>query len=164
VFVMEMQSTAAPVHRDRLINRRVQGDLGEFSAMEWLASKSALIWIPLGHSPDVDLIAELDGRLLRVQVKTSTCCHPTLKGHGRWEVNISTNGGNQSWTGNVKKFDPAKVDYLFALVGDGRRWMIPSHAIESQRAHNARCAEVRRVRGRTWPVHRAPRLPGHERE
>ena len=123
-----------PRHRERLINRRVQGDLGEFSAMEWLVSKGALVWIPLGHSPDVDLMAEIDGRVLRVQVKTSTCRHTTLKGQERWEVTIETNGGNQSWTGKVKKFDPAKVDYLFVLVGDGRRWAIPSHVVEGHRA------------------------------
>jgi hypothetical protein len=123
-----------PQHRERLINRRVQGDLGEFSAMEWLVSKGALVWIPLGHSPDVDLMAEIDGRVLRVQVKTSTYRLRTSEGDERWEVSIATNGGNQSWTGNVKKFDPTRVDYLFALVGDGRRWMIPSQAIESQRA------------------------------
>ena len=130
---MEM-TRPKPRHRERLINRRVQGDLGEFSAMEWLVSKGALVWIPLGHSPDVDLMAEIDGRVLKVQVKTSTYRLTTSAGDERWEVSIATNGGNQSWTGNVKKFDPTKVDYLFALVGDGRRWLIPSQAIESQRA------------------------------
>lgn len=58
--------------RERSINRRVQGDLGEASAIEWLTSKGALVWLPVGHSPDVDLMADLDQRLLRVQVKTST--------------------------------------------------------------------------------------------
>ena len=51
----------SPHRRERAVNRRVQGDIGEFSAMEWLRSKGALVWIPLGHSPDVDLMAELDG-------------------------------------------------------------------------------------------------------
>jgi hypothetical protein len=31
---------------------REQGDLGELSAMEWLASQGAHIYLPLGHSPD----------------------------------------------------------------------------------------------------------------
>src|SRR6476620_2694743 len=72
MFVTETQTTSGPHRRERAVNRRVQGDLGEFSAMEWLASKGALVWIPLGHSPDVDLMAELNGRLVRIQVKTST--------------------------------------------------------------------------------------------
>jgi PD-(D/E)XK endonuclease len=119
--------------RQRLINRRTQGDLGEFSAMEWFASEGALIWIPVGHSPDIDLIAEVSGHMLRVQVKTSTQCATTRMGHRRWRIMIATNGGNQSWSGATKTFDPANVDLLFVLVGDGRRWLIPAKAIEPQR-------------------------------
>lgn len=101
--------------------------------MEWLAGQGALVWVPLGHSPDVDLIAQIDERLLRIQVKTSTVRRETPRGHERWYVAVGTNGGNQSWSGCAKKFDPTKVDYLFALVGDGRRWMIPAPVIEVQR-------------------------------
>ena len=53
-------------------NPRKQGDLGEFSAIEWLWSKGYPVWYPLGHSPDVDLVTRVDGRLVGVQVKTST--------------------------------------------------------------------------------------------
>lgn len=119
--------------RERRINRRQQGDLGEFSAMEWLASKGALVWVPLGHSRDVDLIAEFNDQMLRVQVKTTTQRATTPRGHRRWRAMIATNGGNQSWSGSTKTFDPTRVDLLFVLVGDGRRWLIPASAIESQR-------------------------------
>lgn len=119
--------------RERRINRRQQGDLGEFSAIEWFASQGAGIWVPLGHSPHVDLIAEINGRLIRVQVKTTTQYVTTPNGHSRWRAMIATNGGNQSWSGATKTFDPANVDFLFVLAGDGRRWLIPAHAIESQR-------------------------------
>ena len=134
MFVIENQTGGGPHRRERAVNRRVQGDLGEFSAMEWLASKGALVWIPLGHSPDVDLIADVDGRLNRIQVKTSTMRRVTRGGGVRWDVAIVTNGGNRSWGGVAKKFDPAKVDYLFALVGDGRRWLIPASEVEATRA------------------------------
>jgi hypothetical protein len=40
--------------------------------MEWLGSRGYAIYLPVGHSPDCDLIAERDGSLLRVQVKTTT--------------------------------------------------------------------------------------------
>jgi hypothetical protein len=107
-----------------------QGDLGELSAMEWLASNGARIYIPLLHSPDVDLIAQFDDALERVQVKTST----RRNQRGRWEVSISTSGGNQSWNGLVKYLDPSRCDYLFVLVGNGRRWFIPSSALECRSA------------------------------
>jgi hypothetical protein len=120
-----------PQRRKRRVNRSAQGDLGEFSAMEWLASRGALVWIPLGHSPHVDLVAEFEGHLTRVQVKTCTYSVVTPNGHDRWSVSIVTRGGNRSWTGEAKQFDPARVDYLFVLVGDGRRWFIPAHLLEA---------------------------------
>jgi hypothetical protein len=93
--------------------------------MEWFASKGAHIVVPVGHSPDYDFIADLGDRLLRVQVKT---CIAFRK--GRWEVKVCTRGGNQSWNGIVKRLDPSQCDFLFVVVGDGRRWAIPSSAVE----------------------------------
>jgi hypothetical protein len=106
------------------MNPREQGDLGELSAMAWLATQGAKIAIPVGHSPDWDLIAEMDGRLLRVQVKTCAAFR-----NRRWDVHLKTCGGNQSWNGVSKLLDSSRCDYLFVLVGDGRRWFIPSTAL-----------------------------------
>ena len=100
--------------------------------MEWLASKGAAVWVPFSHSPHVDLMAEWDESLLRVQVKTSTY-RGSKPGSDRWQVSIATNGGNRSWNGIAKRVDPARVDYLFVLVGDGRRWFIPAHLVEGSR-------------------------------
>lgn len=105
---------------------REQGDLGELSAMQWLVSQGARVYIPVFHSPDVDLIAEFAHELMRIQVKTSTFRNR----RGRWEIRISTSGGNQSWNGLVKYLDPSRCDYLFVLLGDGRRWFIPTAALE----------------------------------
>jgi hypothetical protein len=110
---------------------RRQGDLGEMSAMEWFESKGAGIYFPIGHSPHADFIAEFDDGLARIQVKTSTCFRL-----GRWQVTICTRGGNQSWSGIVKYFDPAFCEFLFVVVGDGRRWCIPSSAIAGGRGVN----------------------------
>ena len=112
------------------MNPRKQGDLGEVSAIEWLVQQGYGIYLPLGHSPDVDLIAEKDGTLHRVQVKTSTHREPS----GRFSVAICTRGGNQSWNKIVKRFADSRCDHLFVLVGDGRRWFIPSAAVEGTTA------------------------------
>ncbi len=63
--------------------------------MEWLASKEAHIYVPVGHSPDIDVIAEIEGVVLRIEVKTAT----HTKSMGKWQVHLSTRGGNQSWSG-----------------------------------------------------------------
>ena len=97
--------------------------------MHWLAAKGAVVYLPIGHSPDVDVVADFGGGLIRVQVKTCTRRNGQCFG-----VQLATRGGNQSWNGVTKYFDPNRFDYLFALVGDGRRWFIPSTAIESRTA------------------------------
>ncbi len=119
---------------ERLINRRQQGDLGEASAIEWLTSVAATVLIPFGHSPDFDLVASANGRLLRIQVKTSV--HRVANCPERWQAQLATNGGNQSWSGVAKTFDPSRFDYLFVLTGGGRRWFIPVTAIEARHSLN----------------------------
>jgi len=100
---------------------RQQGDLGELSAMEWFGRQGATIFVPVTHSPDVDLIVIREGRMERVQVKTSRAAR-----NGRYEVSICTRGGNQSWSGITTRFAPSRCDLVFILVADGRRWCIPA--------------------------------------
>jgi len=111
------------------VNTRWQGDIGELSAAAWLASKGARVALPVCHSPDWDLVAEIMGELVRVQVKTST-----VVSHGRWRVALCTKGGNQSWNRVTKWFDSGRCDYLFAHVGDGRRWFIPTVFLNARNA------------------------------
>ena len=113
------------------VNPRQQGDIGEASAIQWLTNKGLSVALPFGHSPDWDLIAERDDRLLRVQVKTCTRRAPAT---AHWTVMLCTRGGNQSWSGTTKYFDPARCDYLFVHVCDGRRWFIPTNVVEGRTA------------------------------
>jgi hypothetical protein len=110
------------------VNTRQQGDLGEISAAGWFANKGATVAWPLNHSPNWDLIVEWEGSVQRVQVKTSTFYE-----RNRWSVAICTRGGNQSWSGVTKTFDPSVCDLLFVHVGDGRRWVIPAKSVEACR-------------------------------
>jgi hypothetical protein len=112
------------------LTTRQQGDLGEASAIEWLVWRGAQVFAPIGHSPDCDVVAILGGEALRIQVKTSRHLTPA----GRYQVMLDTRGGNQSWTGVAKRFDRTRYDWLFVLVANGRRWFIPSEAIEADTA------------------------------
>lgn len=98
---------------------RRQGDAGELSAINWLFSAGADVYLPLFTNSDVDLIADFGDRVDRVQVKTSTCWR-----NRRWNVTLCTRGGNRSWNGLVKRLDPSRCDSVFVHVGDGRRWYI----------------------------------------
>ena len=94
-------------------------------AASWLLEQGHGVYIPFGHSPDLDLVAEIDGRLVKVQVKS---CRRRF--NERWQVQLCTRGGNQSWNGTVKLMDSSRCDYLFVAVQDGRRWFIPSDAFD----------------------------------
>ena len=100
---------------------RRQGDAGELSAINWLFSAGADVYVPMFTNPDVDLIADFGDHVDRVQVKTSTCWVKN-----RFVVSVCTRGGNQSWNGLVKHIEPSRCDRLFVHVGDGRRWYIPA--------------------------------------
>jgi len=117
--------------------------------MQWLVWQGATIALPVGNSRHWDLIAELDGRVLRVQCKTSRCVNKD-----RWAVTLATRGGNQSWNGLTKYIDPSRFDYLFVLVGDGRRWFIPADGVEGGRGlalGGPKYAEFEVDRGRPIP-------------
>ncbi len=92
--------------------------------MTWLTQAGALVAKPLFENSDYDLIADFGDRLVRVQVKTSTCWVKN-----RFVVALCTRGGNQSWNGIVKRLDATRCDCLFVHVGDGRRWYIPAGAL-----------------------------------
>jgi Holliday junction resolvase-like predicted endonuclease len=106
-----------------------QGDLGEVSALQWLTFAGALVSKPLFESPDYDLVADFDGRLVRVQVKTSVRCV-----RERFVVSLATRGGNQSWSRTIKYLGPERCDWVFVHVGDGRRWCIPTTALGGRSA------------------------------
>ncbi len=135
-----------------MYSRRRQGDLGESSALHWFSWRGARIYVPFGHSPDTDFVAELDGRLCRVQVKTSTVFR-----NGRWEVTLATRGGNQSWSGEVKRLEATSCEYLFVLVGDGRRWCIPASEIGGGSG-----ILLGGPKYADYEVERGDPLPGHE--
>jgi PD-(D/E)XK endonuclease len=107
------------------VHPRKQGDFGELFAALWLTGQGATVSKPIGHSPDYDLLADFGDRIGRVEVKT--CTHFV---RNRWSVAVCTRGGNQSWTGITKRFEPSRCDYVFVVVADGRRWFIPAEAIE----------------------------------
>jgi hypothetical protein len=109
----------------RQANPRRQGDIGEGIAAAWLIQAGFGVWIPFGHSPDCDLIAQRGEQLWRVQVKTATTYRS-----GRDQVVVATRGGKQSWNRISKRFSAHRCDWLFVLVGDGRRWLIPAVAVE----------------------------------
>ena len=101
--------------------------MGEASARCWYEFAGHVVLVPTGRSPDYDFVADDGERLIKVQVKSCGRRSP----YGRWSVSICTRGGNQSWSGIAKRFSPERCDVLFVVAVDGRRWRIPSTAVEA---------------------------------
>ena len=77
-------------------------------------AQGAAVFVPLGHSPDYDLVADWGEGAMRVQVKTS----PVVV-KNRWRLAVCTMGGNQSWNGLVKRLDPSRYDASRNLCASG---------------------------------------------
>jgi len=86
------------------------------------------VCLPLTDSQDYDLVVDIDGRLSRVQVKTTRQVGPK----GKYRVDLRTQGGNQSWSGVSKRFDSTKVEYLFVLLDNGETYCIPSSEMDNE--------------------------------
>lgn len=57
-------------------NPRKQGEIGFSDAIGWFGRRGLTVSVPLGDAQAYDLIVDLDGKLARVQVKTSTVFSP----------------------------------------------------------------------------------------
>lgn len=75
------------------------------------------------------MIEEEDGRLAKVQVKTTY--YQSV--YGIYLANLKIAGGNRSGTGKVKPFDPTKVDYLFVITEKWDMYLIPAQNIKARK-------------------------------
>lgn len=98
-------------------NTKKQGDAGLGAAIGYFTRKGLGVSIPLTDSQDYDLITDDNGKLGRVQVKTSTFI--AKKGQRKsqnYYVSLTVKGGNRSGVGEIKKFNPEQVDAVFILT------------------------------------------------
>jgi len=113
-------------------NSRQQGTVGLGAAIAYFTQLNQVVSVPLNDSQEYDLVVDVDGKLLKVQVKTTG--HKTP--HGVYAAMLKTSGGNQSWSGVAKFFDTSKIDILFVLCGDGTMYSIPCNSIINKTSIN----------------------------
>lgn len=105
----------------------LQGNIGLGKAIEYFTSNQIPISIPLNDTQSYDLIADFNGKLQRVQVKTSR--FSTTDGKS-YTVQLRNCGGNRTGKARVVKFDNTKCDYLFIYTGDDKSYLIPTCEIK----------------------------------
>ena len=70
----------------------LQGNVGLGKAIEYFTSHSVPVSLPLNDTQPYDLVADFDGKLQRVQVKTSTLS----RYNNSYVVNLRNCGGNRT--------------------------------------------------------------------
>lgn len=105
----------------------MQGNLGLGKAIEYFTSHSIPIAIPLNDTQKYDLIADFNGKLQRISVKTSRATKNGIS----FEVQLRNTGGS-SGKNKVRFFEKDSCDYIFVYTINEEYYLIPSNIIEAQ--------------------------------
>ena len=102
----------------------LQGNIGLGKAIEYFTSNQMTVSVPLNDTQKYDLAVEIDGKLSRVQVKTSR----NRTASGAYQI-LLRHCGVASGKNVCTPFDRSGCDYIFA-------YLIPSEKISSSNAIN----------------------------
>lgn len=102
----------------------LQGNMGLSKAIDYFTSHQIHIALPMNDTQKYDLVADFNGNLQRVSVKTSR----QLTENNTYSVNLRNTGGS---SGNFKTrpFDNFSCDYIFILTAADKMYLIPSNII-----------------------------------
>ena len=106
----------------------LQGNIGLGKAIEYFTSNQIPVSIPLNDTQPYDLIADFDGKLQKIQVKTSRSTYTEGKSY---VVGLRNCGGNRTGSVRAVSFDNTKCDYVFIYTGDNKYYLIPSKNISA---------------------------------
>lgn len=96
-----------------------QGNIGEAYAIAYFTKMGTAVSKPLFINSDYDLIIDTNGKLERVQIKTTK-----YKKYKSYVVNLKTSGCNAR-AHAFKAINRESIDKLFILADDGTQWVIP---------------------------------------
>ena len=106
----------------------LQGNIGLGKAIEYFTSKCISISLPLNDTQPYDLIADFNGSLQRIQVKTTRFTETQGKSYA---VQLRNCGGNRTGKARAVPFDNTSCDYLFVYTAANKMYLIPSKNIDA---------------------------------
>lgn len=95
-----------------------------WSAIEYFTSLWWTVSVPLIDSQKYDLIVDNKKKLLKVQVKTSTYKYKDKY----YEVQLASK--HNYWNKRIEIFDKSATDYLYILLWNWDRYLIPSKKMD----------------------------------
>lgn len=105
--------------------KSLQGNIGFGMAIAYFTSQNIAVSIPLNDTQKYDLVIELDGKLNKVQVKT------TAFKEKNFVVQLKNSGGS-SGKSVIRNFDNTSCDYLFILTSEQSMYLIPSSEVTTK--------------------------------
>lgn len=103
-----------------------QGTVGLGFAIAHYVAEGKIVSIPLNDNQDYDLVVEENGKLKKVQVKTSR-----VKENGNFRVEIRKIRSNKT-INKVIEFNNTTCDIVFVYCDDGTKYSIPSDKIHTK--------------------------------
>lgn len=99
------------------MNTKEQGAIAVAQAISFYTKLGYAVFTPISDTSRFDLIVEKEGILFRIEVKSCS------RENGQFE--LATKGGNQSWSGEVKRITSSNCDkvFLYNLVTDNSKEM-----------------------------------------
>ena len=101
------------------------GKLTELEVMRYIIQKGYSVSIPFGNKDRYDQIWDINGKLLRIQVKTS---HLYSKNTGK-AIEFSTTGTSN---GRITSYSKKDIDY-FATYWDSQVYLVPVEETSSKK-------------------------------
>ena len=111
------------------IYNSIQGNIGFGKAIEYFTSQGIPVSIPLKDTQKYDFIADFNGGLQRISVKTSRFS----KNGTSYEVALKNSGGS-SGKGVIRNFDNTSCDYVFIYTANEDLYLIPTNQIQALNA------------------------------
>lgn len=102
--------------------------MGLGKAIEYFTSIQCPIAIPLNDTQPYDLIVDYNGKLSKIQVKTTRQLSP----NNTYVVSLRNCGGNRTGKARAVSFDNSTYDYLFVYSGDEKTYLIPTDKIQAK--------------------------------
>jgi hypothetical protein len=110
---------------EHCINSKEQGFVGEARAIYEYTKLGYVVCKPFKDC-DYDLIIEKNGKMERVQIKTTT----QIPKEKYFVCNLRVLGGNQSFN-TAKNRNPNSYDMLFVLAQNNECWSIPTNTFNA---------------------------------
>lgn len=96
-----------------------KGNAGLAMAIAYFGSNGFTVSVPLNDTQDYDLVVEIEGKLHKVQVKSTA----NKENKNSYRVNLRSMGGTKGI--EYKKVIDTDIDLLFVLCKDKTMYLIP---------------------------------------